>query len=103
MEFHYIQTFDEVVPGYKGIEEPKKADLAQGKQVLVIMPAVVVDTSCNRIGYGKGYYDSYLQANPQHQTVALAFDMQVVEKIPVESFDQKPQIVITEKKRYTEL
>jgi 5-formyltetrahydrofolate cyclo-ligase len=100
MEFHYIQTFDEVETGYKGIQEPKKADRACEKQALVIMPTVGADTSCNRIGYGKGYYDTYLATHPEYQTLALAFDMQIVAYLPVERFDKKPQILITETKTY---
>ena len=39
-----------------------------------------------RLGYGGGYYDRYLQ-NYKGMTVSLAFSDQVVDSLPVESFD----------------
>jgi 5-formyltetrahydrofolate cyclo-ligase len=100
MEFHYMQSFDDVEAGYKGIQEPKKADLACGEQALIIMPAVVVDYACNRIGYGGGYYDKYVATNPEYQSLLLAFDLQVVDFLPREPFDQPANMLVTETRIY---
>jgi len=100
MEFYYIQSFDDLEEGYKGIAEPKQTNLAYDENVLVIMPGAAFDKTCNRIGYGRGYYDKYLQAHPNYKTIALAFECQMVETIPAEALDICPDIIITEEKTY---
>lgn len=100
MEFYYIQSFEDLEEGYKGIYEPKQTDLAHDKNMLVIMPGAAFDRCCNRIGYGKGYYDKYLQIHPYHKTIALAFELQMVDVIPTEVYDVCPDIILTEEKTY---
>ena len=60
------------------------------------MPGVAFDRNKNRIGYGKGFYDSYLTLHSQFDTIALAFDCQIVESIQTESHDIIPHYLITE-------
>ncbi len=101
MEFHYIQSFEDLEKGYKGIPEPWKECLADdAENVLVIMPGAAFDVTCNRIGYGKGYYDKYLHAHPNYKTLALAFELQMVKHIPAEEYDICPDIIITEENTY---
>ena len=102
MSFYYIDSFDDVLPGNWNILEPKTDKPADGKNVCVIMPGSVFDRNRNRIGYGKGYYDRYLSNHPGHVTIALAFELQVLDEIPSEEFDIKPQCVMTEEKIYAE-
>ncbi len=56
---------------------------------LIIVPALAFDLKGNRIGRGLGYYDRFLHALPKRiPSVGLAFDFQVLGKIPfVESYD----------------
>ena len=100
MEFYYIQSFEDLKEGYRGIPEPKQINLAHDANVLVIMPGAAFDKTGNRIGYGKGYYDKYLQLHPNHQTLALAFELQILEAIPTDTHDVCPNIIITEEKIY---
>ena len=101
MEFHYIQSFEDLEEGYKGIPEPRKECLANdAENVLVIMPGAAFDVTCNRIGYGKGYYDKYLHAHANYKTLALAFELQMVKHIPAEEYDICPDIIITEENTY---
>ena len=100
MEFYYIQSFEDLSEGYKGIFEPKQTNLASDKNVLVIMPGAAFDATCNRIGYGKGYYDKYLQMHRNYKTIAIAFELQLVEVIPSEDYDICPDIIITEETTY---
>lgn len=103
MEFYGISCFGDLVPGYKGILEPgpglvKFSDW--DKKILILMPGSVFDRKRNRMGYGKGFYDRFLEECQRNQreivTVALAFSMQVVEDVPVEEHDIKPDYLITE-------
>ncbi|MFH0732859.1 MAG: 5-formyltetrahydrofolate cyclo-ligase [Candidatus Omnitrophota bacterium] len=50
---------------------------------MVITPAVVFDDLGNRIGHGAGYYDSFLKTLPPPTlSVGLAFDFQILKKVP---------------------
>ena len=89
MKFFYVQSFEELKSGYKGILEPMNGVLADASSALVILPAVAVDQEGYRLGYGGGYFDRYLEAHPQYETVALAFEMQVVKFLPREGFDRR--------------
>jgi len=100
MKFYYISSWDEVKSGCWGILEPAASKLAEGIDVCVIMPGAVFDTKKNRIGYGKGYYDAYLHTHAGYKTVALAFQLQMVEEIPTEPHDICPQVIITEENIY---
>lgn len=100
MEFYYIQSFNDLQDGFKGIPEPRQMHPANDENVLVIMPGAVFDANCNRIGYGKGYYDKYLHAHPNYKTIAIAFELQMVEAIPAEAHDICPNMIITEEKTY---
>lgn len=67
---------------------------------LIFVPGVVFDEERNRIGYGKGYYDRFLQRY-QAVTVGLAFQHQIIPEIPTESQDKQLDIVLTEEGMYT--
>lgn len=64
---------------------------------LVIVPMVGGDQHCNRIGYGKGFYDRFLQ-NVECPTVGLIFDVNIIEQVPTENFDVPLDKIITEKR-----
>ena len=100
MNFYYINSWEDVSSGYFGILEPHTMQSAEGKSVCVIMPGAVFDKNCNRIGYGKGYYDTYLQKHAEYNTIALAFDLQIEDYIPSEEHDIRPQTIITEEYTY---
>ena len=60
------------------------------------MPCLAFDKERNRIGYGKGYYDRYLEKKEGLLTAALAFSFQMREKIPAEEKDVALQYVVTD-------
>ena len=61
MEFHRISSFNDTEPGMFDIPEPKHGDIIEDSDVLIIMPGLAFDGNFNRIGYGGGYYDRYLE------------------------------------------
>jgi len=105
MEFYQITSLEEILPGYKNIPEPvslvqpyTEEDLAD---TLMIMPLVVFDNSKNRLGYGGGFYDRYLQRFSMIKTVALGFECQKYDRqLPWEETDRKPEVIITERNIY---
>lgn len=103
MEFYEITSLDDLVCGYKNIPEPKSQDSGFAvsdeniSNILMIMPFVGFDTDKNRLGYGGGYYDRYLQRFPQLKRIGLGFECQRYEdNIPTEETDMKPNYIITE-------
>lgn len=100
MEFYAITSLDQLAPGTFGVMEPEKGISENTRNGLMIMPGVAFDRKRNRVGYGKGYYDRYLENHPGFDTIALAFDMQIVEEVPSEPLDIRPRMLITESTVY---
>lgn len=92
----------DLVSGYYGIPEPdpqKSLRVAPREIDAAVIPGSVFDIQGGRLGYGGGYYDRFLVNDaPQAKRIGLAFEMQVVEKVPVEPHDQPLDILITEKR-----
>ncbi len=68
---------------------------------VIFVPLVAYDNNLNRLGYGGGYYDRYLEniANIKNiLKIGLGFSYQELEKIPVNDYDKKLDLIITEKK-----
>ena len=100
MLFGYLTNWDELSEGYKGILEPGCFCPAEELNPLVIMPGAAFDRRRNRIGYGKGYYDKFLGTHPHCKTLALAFELQIVDSVPAEPLDIRPEVLITEEHVY---
>ena len=58
------------------------------------MPGLAFDREGHRIGYGGGFYDRFLTTEPNHPTVALCYDFQLLESLPTEEFDIPVDTVI---------
>lgn len=102
MKFYYISDFSDLKEGYRGILEPDVRFPAKDVQALVIMPGVAFDRKRNRIGYGKGFYDKFMDKHPTFRTIALAFECQILDAIDAEKLDYRPEVLITEEKLYDE-
>ena len=66
---------------------------------LIIVPGLAFDTSLNRIGYGKGFYDRYFSENESASFIkcGIAFELQLCEKIEADANDQPLDMLVTEK------
>lgn len=88
MRFIYITDLSQVEKGYCNIPEPVlDTPVAQDETALVLMPGLAFDPQGRRIGYGGGFYDKFLHKEPNHPKVALCYDFQMVDELPVEEFD----------------
>ncbi|WP_195266102.1 5-formyltetrahydrofolate cyclo-ligase [Clostridium sp. 1001275B_160808_H3] len=93
-----LNSFDELKKNSMGILEPiDDSDYIEKENIdLIVVPGVVFDNECNRIGYGGGYYDRYLnEIKSKENKIALAYDLQVVDKIECEAHDIKVDYIIT--------
>ncbi|MBE6941621.1 MAG: 5-formyltetrahydrofolate cyclo-ligase [Ruminococcaceae bacterium] len=95
MRFIYLTDLTQVATGYAGISEPiADGPVADDPTALVLMPGLAFDREGHRIGYGGGFYDKFLAAEPTHPTVALCYAFQMVEELPTEEFDVPVDLVL---------
>ncbi|MDD5686241.1 MAG: 5-formyltetrahydrofolate cyclo-ligase [Elusimicrobia bacterium] len=95
-----IKDLKNLVSGKYGILEPEtKGNNLKNNFNLdaVIVPGVVFDKQCNRIGFGKGYFDKFLK-NISTVKIGLSHSFQVLKRIPVSEKDVPMDFVITEKR-----
>lgn len=88
MKFLYLDDLNAVAKGYAGIPEPIADEpVAHDETALVLMPGLAFDPQGHRIGYGGGFYDKFLAAEPNHPTLALCYEFQMLPKLDVEDHD----------------
>ncbi len=88
MKFLYITDFDRLETGYARIPEPlDDAPVAEDPTALVLMPGLAFDEKGHRIGYGGGFYDRFLAREPEHPTLALCYEFQMLPQVDTEEFD----------------
>ena len=88
MEFLYIEDLSGIGEGYMGIPEPlADGPVAHDETALILMPGLAFDPQGHRIGYGGGFYDKYLSREPNHPTVALCYDFQMLPSVQTQEFD----------------
>ena len=88
MRFICLTDLTQVEKGYAGIPEPVADEpVAQDPKALVLMPGLAFDPQGNRMGYGGGFYDKFLEQEPEHPTVALCYDFQMLPHLETQSHD----------------
>ena len=88
MKFLYLNDLTKVSKGYAGIPEPIADEpVADDKTALVLMPGLAFDPEGHRIGYGGGFYDKFLAAEPNHPTLALCYEFQMLPELHTEEHD----------------
>ena len=95
MEFIWLDDLSAVAEGYCRIPEPiADGPVAQDPAALVLMPGLAFDPQGHRIGYGGGFYDKFLAQEPEHPTVALCYDFQVLPHLDTQEFDIPVDLVL---------
>ena len=91
----------DLVPGYCDIPEPRE-ELWQTHAVspesidAILLPGSVFDLRCGRFGYGGGFYDRFVSSVPSAVRIGLAFELQIVERAPLQDHDELLDMVVTE-------
>lgn len=94
--FYKINNVRELKPSHMDILEPLQTELVEKDSMdVLIIPLVGFDKQCNRIGYGKGFYDRYLM-DYKGLKIGLAFDDQEYPHIPHDENDVALDYIITE-------
>jgi len=97
MTFREITSYSQLEVVYYGLQEPieEQTTVVLHNEIdLLFVPGLSFVTNGYRLGHGGGYYDRYL-AQYQGVTMSLAFPVQVLDEIPVESFDIPVQKIAT--------
>ena len=98
MNFHSWSRNDPLRINKFGIPEPVSSKISYPDILLV--PLVAFDSRLNRLGYGGGYYDRYIEKLEKIKKVikiGLSFSFQKISSIPVTQNDKRLDIIITEK------
>lgn len=91
-----LKDLSELKKSTFGILEPEVIREVNVNEIdIVIVPAVAVDRSGNRIGFGGGYYDKFL-SQIDRPKIALVYDFQIVEKIESKRSDVPVDFIVTE-------
>ena len=95
MRFIWMEDLSKVEKGYSNIPEPIADDpVADDETALVLMPGLAFDPEGNRMGYGGGFYDKFLEKEPNHPTLALCYDFQMLPHVETESHDIPVDVVL---------
>ncbi|MEA3548871.1 MAG: 5-formyltetrahydrofolate cyclo-ligase [Thermodesulfobacteriota bacterium] len=100
--YEILNPAKELKPGYCRIPEP---DPTQAKRIdpgeieVVLLPGSVFDLRGGRLGYGGGYYDRFLDREaPRALRIGLAFELQVVDTVPLLAHDERIHYLVTEER-----
>jgi len=93
--FCSVKSFEELQKGEIGIMEPRKNCPIVEDFDIVLVPAVAMMRTGQRLGYGRGYYDRFLSGH-KASTIALEYSKLVVRNIPESEGDVPIQWIVTE-------
>lgn len=98
MNFYSWSKKDPLKVNKFGIPEPVSSKILYPDILLV--PLVGYDKNLNRLGYGGGFYDRYIEKIDKIKKVTkigLAFSYQKITSIPINQYDKKLDFIVTEK------
>ena len=101
MNFFHWSTKDPLQVNKFGIPEPI-SNVKKYPNILLV-PLVAFDKDLNRIGYGGGFYDRYINKIKKRKkiiSIGLAYSFQKVKKIRTNRYDMILDYVVTEKKSF---
>ena len=99
MDFFEWKSTDPLKINKYGIAEP--ISVKKIYPDIIFIPLVAYDGDLNRLGYGGGFYDRYLEKIAKTKKIlkiGLGFSYQELKKIPINKHDKKLDLIITEKK-----
>lgn len=102
MVFRRVERIEELQEGAFGILEPcpTGVDHSADEADLIVVPGIVFDLSGHRLGYGKGFYDRFLQhPGRSAHLVGLCHDFQLTDAaLPVDDHDIPMEIIVSDKR-----
>lgn len=84
------------------VTEPCKAAVPISDIDVILVPGIVWDAAGHRIGFGGGYFDRLLSEKcADAVAVGLSYDLQVVDAVPNDPWDQAADLVVTQSRVYS--
>jgi len=87
LEHLVLESLENLEAGVYRTSHPKNGIIFTGKIDLVIVPGLAFDAENYRLGYGGGYYDTFLAEHPNAFTVGVAYPFQKIQQVPKEAHD----------------
>ncbi|MBE6844813.1 MAG: 5-formyltetrahydrofolate cyclo-ligase [Ruminococcus sp.] len=100
MDFYYYNESTILEKSKFGIYEPladEKNLVKSFENALCIVPGLLFDNKGYRLGYGGGFYDTLIYANPDLITVGICYERHVFKSLPLGEYDKNVNYIITEK------
>ncbi len=82
-----LEDLEHLAKGAFNTQYPINAAPYRGTYELIIVPGLAFDQRGNRLGFGAGYYDSFLGKHPDALKVGVGLPFQLIEQVPVEKHD----------------
>ena len=98
MDFYRWSFFDPLKVNKYGIPEPELKKIVYPD--ILLIPLVAFDKNLNRLGYGGGYYDRFINRLSKKKKiikVGLALSIQKIDRVPINVYDQKLDYIVTNK------
>jgi 5-formyltetrahydrofolate cyclo-ligase len=98
MDFYEWSFNDPLIINKYGIPEPNLKNKILPD--IILIPLVAFDNNRNRLGYGGGYYDRFIEKTKKKKfilKIGLAFSGQKIKNIPVKKYDKKLDYIVTDK------
>ena len=95
LENYRYQSQEQLVPGVFGTRYPVGDAPYTGAYDMIIVPGLAFTRKGDRLGYGAGYYDTFLAQQPGAFTAAVCFSGQLLPTLPVEAHDHAMDRVVT--------
>lgn len=97
--FYKISNLDQLSTGSYNILEPSDGELyCYNDKTIILVPGIAFSIDGARIGFGKGYYDRFLNKNNSIYTIGIAYDWQLNAQWDAEMCDVNMKMLITEKR-----
>ena len=82
-----LQDSEDLETGRFGTQYPSGGEVYSGPIDLILVPGLAFDGAGGRLGYGAGYYDTFLQNHPEAFKAGVCFRGQLVDEVPMEEHD----------------
>ncbi|MBQ8840771.1 MAG: 5-formyltetrahydrofolate cyclo-ligase [Clostridia bacterium] len=100
MKFHFVDSLDELAPLAYGIREPSEnapvydPEKTQGVAICLV-PGLAFDAYGYRLGYGKGYYDKFMN-NFSGSSIGIVYSSLILPNLPRGRYDKHCDVLVTE-------
>ncbi len=94
--FYKIDKQTKLIKSNFGVLEPVNSQIITKENIdLIIVPGVCFDQKGNRLGFGKGYYDRFLN-DMKTIKIGICYKEQLSDNIPTNNNDIKMDLIITD-------